>query len=93
MWYVYLLRVSKDRSLYCGISNDLEARIKTHQMGKGAKYLRGKGNIELVWFMSVANRSIASKIEIAIKRMPKKDKEVVVSQAPRVKQTLLELLS
>jgi len=82
MWYVYLLRVQSSNSLYCGITNNLQARIKAHREGKGAKYLRGKGEIDLQWFMVVDDRSAASKLEAAIKRLSKQAKETLVDNAP-----------
>ena len=40
-WLVYMLECS-DNSIYTGITNNLEERLKTHQSGNGAKYLRGR---------------------------------------------------
>lgn len=82
MWFVYLLRVKKSNSLYCGITNNIESRIEAHRQGNGAKYLRGKKDITLEWFMSSEDRSSASKLEVAIKKLPKKEKERLVSSAP-----------
>ena len=82
MWFVYLIRVKKSGALYCGITNNLEGRIKAHREGKGAKYLRGKGEISLEWFMAADNRSHASKLELAIKKLRKKEKEALVRVAP-----------
>jgi putative endonuclease len=82
-WYVYLLRVQTSNSLYCGITNNLQARIRAHQQGKGAKYLRGKGEIKLEWFMCAEDRSAATKLEIEIKKLSKAAKEKLVKNAPR----------
>lgn len=81
-WYVYLLRVQKSGALYCGISNNLEARMAAHRSGKGAKALRSKP-FELAWFMALNNRSIASKYEYRIKALPKAEKERLVRNAPQ----------
>ena len=43
-WWVYIVRCS-DRSLYCGSTNDLEARIAAHNAGRGARYTRGRGPV------------------------------------------------
>lgn len=83
MWFVYLVRVQKNNALYCGITNNLEARIQAHRDGKGAKYLRGKGDITLEWFMAADDRSHASKLEAKIKKLEKKEKEALVRGAPR----------
>ncbi len=46
-WVVYLVRCS-DRSLYCGISNDIKSRLIEHNSGKGAKYTKTRRPVELV---------------------------------------------
>jgi putative endonuclease len=73
MWYVYLLKCS-DSSLYCGITNNIEDRIATHNNGKGAKYTRSRLPVELYWFEEQNDRSSASKREYAIKKLSRKDK-------------------
>ena len=64
-WFVYLIRTLEDK-LYCGITNNLERRFKQHVAGKGAKALRGRGPLELVWSQAQMNKSEALKTEIAI---------------------------
>ncbi|ACH63806.1 endo/excinuclease domain protein [Aliivibrio fischeri MJ11] len=54
-----------------------------HQNGKGAKYLKGKGPLTLVWQHDVENKSIALKYEYRIKKMTKASKEaLVINQIP-----------
>ncbi len=77
-WLIYLIR-TESNSLYCGITNDLERRFALHQTGKGAKYLRGKGELSLVWSHSVATKSLALKYEYRIKKMTKDAKEALVN--------------
>lgn len=67
-WCVYLLRCADD-SLYCGISNDLAARLATHNAGKGARYTRARLPVVPVYVERCADRSSASKREAAIKRL------------------------
>lgn len=76
-WWVYLLR-TRSGALYCGISNDVQKRLETHRAGKGAKALRGKGPLLLVWTQTVEDKSMALKLEAAIKKMPKQKKEQIV---------------
>ena len=73
-WLVYMLECS-DNSIYTGITNNLEERLKKHQSGNGAKYLRGRLPIKLVYKENFINRSEATKREIYIKRMSKKEKK------------------
>jgi len=65
-------------SLYTGITNNLERRLKRHREGKGAKYLRGFPNFELVYTENAQNRSEALKREAAIKKMTKVAKEKLI---------------
>ena len=39
LYIVYLLHCA-DSTLYCGITNDLEKRLREHNRGKGARYTR-----------------------------------------------------
>lgn len=67
-WWVYLLRCG-DGTLYCGIALDAEARLTLHQEGKGAKYTRGRGPLELVHREPCATKAEALRREREIKRM------------------------
>ena len=77
-WVVYLIR-NKNNALYCGITNNLDRRFEQHQTGKGAKALKGKGPLKLVWSFGVGSKSEALKTEYAIKQLPKSHKEKLVS--------------
>ena len=46
--YVYILEC-KDGTLYTGWTNHLEKRIEAHNLGKGAKYTKGRGPVKLVY--------------------------------------------
>ncbi len=76
-WFVYLIR-TKSNALYCGVTNDLDRRFKQHCEGKGAKALRGKGPLQLVWHQVVDSKSTALKTEYAIKQLSKNAKEHLV---------------
>ncbi len=81
IWSVYLIK-TKLNTLYCGISTDVERRFLEHLDGapKGAKALRGKSPLEMVFHQSIGNKSQASKIEIRIKKLSRKDKDLIVSK-------------
>jgi putative endonuclease len=68
-WVVYLVRCS-DKSLYCGISNDLKSRLIEHNSGKGAKYTRSRRPVEPVGVTSEMTKSEALKLEYRIKQLP-----------------------
>jgi len=72
-WYVYILKCS-DGTLYTGITNDLEARLKKHNSGKGAKYTRGRTPVEIVHSQQLADKSTALKVECEIKKKTRAQK-------------------
>ncbi len=77
-WHVYLVRCAGG-SLYTGIATDVERRFAEHDRGaKGAKYLRGKGPLELVFQREAGARALALRVESRIKRMPKARKEALI---------------
>ena len=67
-WWVYLLRC-KDDTLYCGIALDVEARLRQHQDGKGAKYTRGREPLAVVFREACESKVAALRRERLIKRM------------------------
>lgn len=73
MWYLYILRC-KDDSLYTGITTDVEKRLEAHRSGKGAKYTRGRGPLELVYREECGDHSEALKRELEIKALPREEK-------------------
>lgn len=77
-WSVYLVRM-KSGALYCGVSNNVVRRFAQHQAGTGAKALRGKGPLELVWQYDNLNKSESMQWEFKIKRFSKSKKEKLVS--------------
>ena len=79
MWYLYILRCG-DGSLYTGITTDVEKRLEAHRSGKGAKYTRGRGPLELVYREECGDHSAALKREIAVKRLQRHDKEALIQK-------------
>ncbi len=73
IWHLYLLRCG-DGTLYCGIAVDVVARLAQHEAGKGAKYTRGRGPLELVYEEACGSRSEALKRERAVKRLAREAK-------------------
>lgn len=71
--YVYMLRC-KDGSLYTGWTNDVQQRLAAHQSGKGAKYTRGRGPVELAYTEELADKESALRRECAIKKLTRRQK-------------------
>ena len=78
-WFVYLARC-RDGSLYCGIAQDVIARIAKHDAGKGARYTRGRGPLELVAKRRCPSKGDALRLELAVKALPREEKERLASR-------------
>ena len=80
-WSVYLVRC-RHGSLYTGIATDVARRFAEHQRsdGKAAKYLRGKGPLQLVFERAIGDRQLALSVERRIKKLPKARKEELIEQ-------------
>lgn len=72
-WIVYILQCS-DTSLYTGITTNLEKRVATHNSSRGAKYLRGKLPVAVVYRESHPTRSSALRREAQIKSLSRQGK-------------------
>jgi putative endonuclease len=81
MWFVYLLTCA-DRTLYCGITTDIDRRIQQHNAGTGAKYVRPRRPVRLSYYEKAASRSEASKREAAIKKLSREEKMRLISFWP-----------
>ena len=90
-WVVYLIRCS-DGSLYCGITNNLQKRLKEHDSGKGAKYTRSRRPVELVAASSKMSKSDALKFEYRVKQLPSGKKVIQLiegeEEAMKIKKEL-----
>ncbi len=75
--YTYILKCA-DGSLYTGWTNHLEARVAAHQSGRGAKYTRGRGPVELVYYETFATKEEAMSREYRIKRMSRREKLALI---------------
>lgn len=78
LWSLYLIRTA-DNSLYTGITTDVARRFMQHQSGKGAKAMRGKGELTLAFSAPVGERSLALRMEYRIKQLTKRQKERLVA--------------
>lgn len=73
MWYVYILECANG-SLYTGITNNLERRLKQHNDGKGAKYTKMRRPVKLVFSAEAIDKSSAAREEYRIKQLKRIDK-------------------
>ena len=79
-WLIYILKCV-DGSLYCGITNNIEKRLKQHkgEIIGGAKYTRSHWPCKLVYKEKSASRSKALQREAIIKNMSKVEKQTLVN--------------
>lgn len=81
-WHVYIV-CCKDNSYYTGITTDLIRRMEEHNSAKkGARYTRTRRPVELVYFEKAASRSIATRREIQIKKLPLPSKKELIKTCP-----------
>lgn len=80
-WFLYMLRTPSGM-LYTGITTEVARRLAQHQSGKGAKALRGKGELTLVFHCPAGDRSQASRLELKVKKLSKIQKEKLVNAQP-----------
>lgn len=78
--YVYMLRCS-DGSFYTGWTNNLEARVRKHNSGHGAKYTRARLPVELIYSETFETKEEAMHREAMIKRLTRKQKEELIRQS------------
>ena len=88
-WRLYVLRTARGM-LYTGITNDIDRRFNQHQSGKGAKALRGKGPLELLFHCEAGDRSQASKLEYQVKQLKKNEKIRLIAHQPESLSAWLE---
>ncbi|WP_374051879.1 GIY-YIG nuclease family protein [Xenorhabdus taiwanensis] len=91
-WYLYLIR-TRDGSLYTGITTNISRRFKQHTAGKGARYLKGKNPLTLVYQSQIENKSMALTMEHRVKKLSKQQKERLVIDQPLCIMTYLTKIS
>ncbi len=90
VWSLYVVRCA-DRSLYTGITTDVSRRLREHNDGnRGARYLRGRAPLTLVFEVAVGNRSAASRAEHRVKLLSKNEKESLLASPDILRRRVLE---
>lgn len=75
-WVVYILQCA-DETYYTGITNDLAKRVAKHDSGKGAKYTRTRTPVILMYAKPIGTMVDALKEERRIKKLTRKQKELL----------------
>ncbi len=77
---LYIVR-SADGALYTGIATDVARRLAEHENGRrGAKFLRGRGPLEIVFDEAAGDRARASRLEYRVKRLPREQKLLLIAR-------------
>ena len=92
-WHLYLVRC-RDGSLYTGITTDVARRFAEHQgnSGAGAKYLRGREPLVLVFQRKLGGRSLALGVESKVKKLSKARKEELIRDNTHIDE-IIKLVS
>ena len=79
-WYLYMVQTAAG-ILYTGISTDPKRRLRQHsgELAGGAKALRGKGPLQLVYQRQLADKSAAAKAEYQLKQLPRAAKLALIA--------------
>ena len=77
IYFVYIVKCSND-TYYTGYTNDLDERIRLHNSGHGAKYLRGKLPVSLVYTKEYRYYKNALVGERKIKKLTRARKEELI---------------
>jgi putative endonuclease len=82
-WHVYIVR-TRDGSLYTGVTTDVARRLREHRAagGRGARYLRGRAPLEIVYRRKLGQRALALSVEWRLKRRSRADKQAIVAGRP-----------
>lgn len=78
-WFVYILECA-DRTLYVGVTNDVEKRVAAHASGKGARYTRGRSPLVVRHVEEAPTRGDAQKREAAIRKLSREKKLALFSR-------------
>ena len=84
-WELYILRCG-DGTFYTGIARDAEKRLEVHRSGKGAKYTRGRGPLQIVDRERCPDHGTALRREYAIKQLSRDEKERLILQSASLKE-------
>ena len=83
MYFVYLLRCA-DKSLYTGITNNIERRLAAHRAGTASRYTRSRGALSFEYIEKKNTKGSALKREAAIKRLPREKKLQLIQESRRI---------
>jgi putative endonuclease len=79
-YYVYILECA-DKTLYIGLTDNLEKRLHSHNFSKsGARYTKSRRPVVLKYFETLKTKSLALKREFALKKLTRAEKFALMSK-------------
>ncbi len=84
-YFVYIVECN-DGTFYTGYTNNLERRLKEHHNSRGAKYLRGKGPVKLVWVKEYKYFKNVLRAEKSVKKLRRLQKEAIIKAYEKQKK-------
>lgn len=82
-YYVYMVECN-NAAYYTGYTSNLKKRIETHNQGRGAKYLRGKLPVKLIFARKYRYYKNALNAERKLKTFTRKAKEKLVKSYKKI---------
>jgi putative endonuclease len=82
-WHVYIVR-TRDGSFYTGVTTNVRRRLSEHRAGagRGARYLRGRTPLKIVYRCRIGDRGLAHRVEWHLKRRTRAEKQAIVDRRP-----------
>ncbi len=77
--YIYII-LCGDNTLYTGYTVDVKKRFEKHCSGKGAKYTRGRGPLQLIYVEKYESKQEALKREYVIKKLSRREKNILIEE-------------
>ena len=91
MPYAYLVQCA-DGSYYAGWTTDVEARVRAHNEGRGARYTSGRRPVRLVYWEAQPTRSAAQRREATLRRLSHAEKAALAASFKSSQRSLTETL-
>ncbi|MGM0444676.1 MAG: GIY-YIG nuclease family protein [Fibrobacterota bacterium] len=88
-WFLYIIETDDNR-LYTGVTTDVSRRLSQHrgERAGGARFFRGRRAVAVRFRCALPDRSSAQRLEYAVKRLKKHQKEELITGRIQAKSLL-----